>query len=366
VAVKVDKRLVAKALERAVRFADRNDGLPSEWVQRTEHIGESPSQTMVAFLGNALLARATYGVEIDPQSIKTRSGSRGYSTRGTVAVLVEGARAFVFDLGVGKREPLNNQPFFHANRVDRIPLEAVRPSTRPYLRALKKYLREIDSLNPTEAEQALAAFIVVRRRVAEEKRARAAEELKEQKISLARVGQMAASFVADRPESGRRGEAFAAAALDCVLPRVELDGVFDPDAFDVIAFRASDDEIPSLVVQVKQKVVDEDTAVELASASMEEGVAAALLLAMAAGQHPLNQQSIAARVERFGVTVLAVTSAVELLESLAVFSVKTPQEIALSLPGAFESRMRAIGCEEDAIDHWRELVAEMAEADLSK
>lgn len=357
--VKVDKQEVREALERAVRIADRGMGLPSQWIQRTEHIGESPSQTMVAFLGNALLARATYGNAIDPRSIKARSGERGYSTRGTVAVLVEGARAFVYDLGVNKREPLNNQPFFHADRVDRISLEEVRAGD--YLRSLKEYLKEIDSLDEVAAVEALAAFIVVRRRVAEEKRARAVQELRDQKQSLTRVGRLASSFVSDRPESGRRGQALAAAALDCVFPRVELGEVHDPDPFDVIAFRTKDEEVPSPVVQVKQKVADEDTAVELAHAAAAEGVASALLLAIAPAQKPLNQQSIAARVEPLGVTVVAVTSVIELLESLAVFSAKTPHDIAEQLPGKFERRMREIGCDEDAIDHWRELVAELAE-----
>jgi hypothetical protein len=358
--VRVDKGALREALERAVRIADQGTAVPLLWAQRTEHIADSPSKTMIAVLGNALLARAAFGAAIDPRSIKARSGPRGYSTRGTVSILVGGARDFGYDLGVNKAEPLNNQPFFHAERVDRIPLEEVRAGTRPYLRSLKSYLKEIDSLTEVEAEQALAAFIVVRRRTAEEKRRRASEELLGTPVSLPRLARVTASFVADRPEAGRRGQALAAAAFDCVLPRVELGAINDPDAFDVVAFRRRHDEIPSPVVQVKQKIVAEDAAIELAEAAAEEGSGAALLLAIADGQPMLDGQAIASRVEPLGIIVFAVTSVVELLTLLAVFSIRAPQEIASKLPRALEQRLQEIGCDEDGIDHWRELVAELA------
>jgi hypothetical protein len=359
--VRVDRAAVRAALERAVRIADRAEDVPMIWKQRTEHIGESPSQTMVAFLGNALLARATLGERIDPRSIKARSGERGYSTRGTVSVLVAGKRDFGYGLGVEKAEPLNNQPFFHSNRIDEIALEEVKSGARDYLRSLKSYLRNIDSLSKEDAEKALAAFIVVRRRVSEEKRRQAAAELEEDSISLPRLARAAASFVTDRPEQGRRGQALVAASLDCVLPRVELGAIHDPDAFDIIAFRNKDDEVPSPVVQVKQKVVGEDTAVELAEAAFATGSSTALLVAIASGQAPLDGQVIANRVDSLGVIVLAVTSVAQLLTALAVFSSRAPQEIASKLPEAFESRLREIGCKEDAIVEWRELVIELAE-----
>jgi hypothetical protein len=359
--VRVDREAVRAALERAVRIADRGEDIPAIWAQRTEHIGESPSQTMVAFLGNALLARATLGERIDPRSIKARSGERGYSTRGTVSVLVAGKRDFGYGLGAEKAEPLNNQPFFHANRIDEIALEEVKSGARDYLRALKSYLRDVDSLSEEEAEKALAAFIVARRQVSDEKRKQAVAELEEDPISLPRLARAAASFVTDRPEQGRRGQALAAAALDCVLPRVELGAIHDPDAFDVIAFRNKDDEVPSPVVQVKQKVVGEDTAVELAEAAFAAGSSAALLVAIASGQAPLDDQVIANRVESPGVIVLSVTSVAQLLTALAVFSSKPPQEIASRLPGVFEGRLREIGCEEEAVVEWREQVIELAE-----
>lgn len=357
--VKTNKGELREALERAVRIADRAEEIPALWAQRTEHIGDSPSQTMVAFLGNALLARATFGEEIDPRAIMARAGERGYSVRGTVSVLVDGKKAFGYGLGVEELEPLNNQPFLRPARVDEIGLETIKPGARQYLRALKGYLRDIDAMSAAEAEHALAAFIVVRRQVAELDRARAVEALRSTEVPLARLARAITAFVADHPELGRRGQALAAAVLDCNFARVELGGIHDPDPFDVVAFRDKDGRIPFQAVQVKQKVVGEDAAVQLAEAAAGAGIPTVLLVAIADGQPPIDDAAIAVRTESTGVTVQAVTSVPPLLRAVAIFAARTPEEIAHRLTAAFEERMVEIGCERDAIEHWRELVTEM-------
>jgi hypothetical protein len=357
--VRTNKGALREALERAVRIADRGQDIPNRWLQRTEHMGDSPSKTFVAFLGNALLARATYGEAIDPRAIKLRAGERGYSVRGTVSVLVDGKRDFGYGLGAEKAEPLNNQPFLRPARVEEIGLETVKAGAREYLRSLKGYLRDIDSIDAREAERALAAFIVVRRRVAEAARKKAAAELKSEPVSLPRLARVVAAFVADQTESGRRGQALAAAALDCALPRVELGAIHDPDAFDVIAFRDEEQVVPSFAVQVKQKVVDEEAAMELAEAAADEGVPTALLIAIGAGQPPIDEESVAGRTESLGVSVLVITSVAQLLRGLAAYSAVTPREIATQLPRAFDLRMREIECEPSALQQWEELVAEL-------
>jgi hypothetical protein len=354
--VKVSRRRLREALERSVAVADRGKELPVIWVQRTEHIGESPSKTMIAVLGNALLARATLGALVDPRSIKARSGPRGFSARGTVSVLVAGARDFGYDLGVNKPEPLNNQPWFHAERVDEISPEEVRAPSRTYLRTLKAYLKDIDSISAEEAECALAAFIDSRRQVADRRRIAASEDLRAATLSLPRLARIGQSFIDDDAEAGRRGQALVAAALQCVLPRVELGGIHDPDPFDVIAFRKKADSIPSPVVQVKQKVVGEEAAIDLAEAAMRHGSTTALLAAIAKGQPPLDDRAIAASTEELGVILLTVTSVVELLSALAVFSSRSPEEIVERLPSVYEAKLREIGVDEDAIVYWEELV----------
>jgi hypothetical protein len=356
----LSKAELQAALERAIRIADQDADLPEEWIQRTEHIGDCPSKGYTAVLGSALLARAAYGDEIDPLSIKGRSGSRGFSARGSVAVLVDNASTGGYHLGLTRAEPLNAQPWFHAERVDRISPEEVRQDSRTYLRALKGYLKELDALSKEEAEQALAAFISVRRKVAEAEveARRGGAAWAEGTIPLAKLAHLAQGFIREDPEQGRRGQALVAAALDCVFPRVELGDLHDPDAIDVFAWRQKGDPVASPVVQVKQKRVDARTAVELAEAGAEQGATAALLVAIASDQPALNQDGIAADVEHLGVTVLTVESVPALFSALAVFSAKAPEDIAAEFPKRYEVRLRDIDARPESVDDWRATVAE--------
>jgi SacI restriction endonuclease len=359
--VTLDKKQLQSALERAVRLADRGENLPSEWTERTAHIGESPSKTYVAVLASALLARTAYGERVDPRSIKARSGPRGFSARGSIAVLARNARDLGYDLGVPGPEPLNNQPWFHADRVDQIRSEEVRHDARDYLRSIKAYLKAIDSMSATEAEAALAAFIVSRRRVADDKREAAKRELSASRASLADLGDALQSFIAEDPEGGRRGQALVAAVLDCIFPRVELGAINDPDAFDVVAFRSKDDDVPSPVVQVKQKTVGEDTAILLAEMAATEGAPAALLAALDAAQPALDEQAIAAQTAHLGVIVATATSVPELFRKVAVFSAPRPREIATELPARYARRLREIEVKAASVGQLEELLDDLAE-----
>lgn len=359
--VTLDKNALQAALERAVRRADRGNEIPQEWLDRTDHIGECPSKTYIAVLASALLARATYGERIDPRSIKARSGPRGFSARGSIAVLARNARDFGYDLGVPGPEPLNNQPWFHADRVDEIRPEQVRQDTRNYLRSIQALLKAADALTAAEAEGALAALIVRRREVADARRDAASRELATTSSSLPDLISLLDSFIADDPEGGRRGQALVAAVLDCSLPRVELGGINDPDAFDVVGFRNKADVIPSPVVQVKQKVVGEDAALLLAEMASRAGSGAALLVAVAPGQPPLDDQAIAARVAHLGVVVVSITRLSDLFAGVAVFSQTPPEAIADGLPERLVTRLKEIGVREQSVDQLAALLDDLTD-----
>ena len=155
------KRVAREVLERAFAVAVSALPVPAIWVTRTERLGDSPSETYVAALGTSLLAKATDS-RVDAHSIKKRSGDCGYSIRGPghgvlAPFTMEPGRDF--DLGKKGPEPLNNQPFFANDRIDlSVVVEA---AARPYWVDLVSFLDDVQVMDETEAEAALAAFIRV-------------------------------------------------------------------------------------------------------------------------------------------------------------------------------------------------------------
>src|SRR5438067_432369 len=104
-------------------------------------MAESPAQTYVAALGTALLARAADG-RIDALTIKTKASPNAYSMRGVVKVLAALAPDYGYHLGVTRAEPLNNQPWFGASRVDRF--SNVRADVLPYHQDIVRYLSDLN------------------------------------------------------------------------------------------------------------------------------------------------------------------------------------------------------------------------------
>jgi hypothetical protein len=123
VGITLDRREMALQLERAVRYAeDPHQVLPVEWVERTEHMAGCPSRTYVAALGVALLAKAT-DERVDALTVKRKVSANAYSMRGAAAVLAGNAALYGYHLGVTGPEPLNNQPWFHGERIDQFRID---------------------------------------------------------------------------------------------------------------------------------------------------------------------------------------------------------------------------------------------------
>ncbi len=135
--------------------AESEAELPPIWVDRVNRIAESPSKTYVAALGTALLAKAT-DPSVDALTVKTKAGPNAYSMRGVAKVLVEGASLYGFHLGRTGPEPLNNQPWFGVDRVDKI--DNLKADALPYHRNMVRYLNDLNGYTAEEAFQALAVF----------------------------------------------------------------------------------------------------------------------------------------------------------------------------------------------------------------
>jgi hypothetical protein len=203
----VDREQTATVLKAAARLADSDGSVPEEWTQRTREIDECPSRSFTPALGTALLARAT-NPEIDALALKPEAGPHAYSARSVATnVLVPGAVKYGYDLRATGREPLNNQPFFRYDRIDRI--DHVRNDAMPWVTALTDACNAINKLGADDAKLALAAYLRVRMEAVP---ARRAIDTRNSPLSTVELPVQTEPIGAN--PAGERGQAFAMAAFD--------------------------------------------------------------------------------------------------------------------------------------------------------
>lgn len=352
--ITVNTKKLEHVLDEAVAVAESDNPLPEEWTRRTVRMGECPSQTYVAALGVALLAKAA-DPRVDVLTVKRRVSERAYSMRGVAKVLAGRAEHYGYHLGVTGPEPLNNQPFFHGDRIDRFGNQG--PDVQPFQREMVRWMRDLNDLNAEEARLGLAAYLRVRighaaqqRVLAEELRAEAAG------ASLGDIIELVDLFINEDPEGGRRGQALVAALLDCVgHERVQLAAINDPRAVDVLVWS---ENVTVLAVEVKQKPADEKVALHLADQARKCGADSALLVAIARDQEPLDRQSIRLQAQTQHRVLMLIVESVEELFSAAVVPARVrADEVAHVLPGVYLQRLQEHGASEGGQRYWADLCA---------
>jgi hypothetical protein len=170
VAEQVDQGRALRILNEEVA-ASHTGPVDAEWESIARHLStvcKGGSRTFIAFLGTALLAKAT-NLRIDPFAVKVRAGTPGaYSARALAQhVLAAHAPRLGIDIGVTGREPLNNQPFFRIDSVSREELKViVVPAARHGVDILCDALERLARVTTEkEARLALRSYLRVRRRV---------------------------------------------------------------------------------------------------------------------------------------------------------------------------------------------------------
>lgn len=355
VGIKISKERLAAVLERAVVLAESDAALPDIWARRVERIGDCPSKTYIAALGTALLAKAS-DPRVDVLTVKSKAGPNGYSMRGVVKVMVEKAPIYGYHLGRTGPEPLNNQPWFGADRIDRF--ENVRHDALPYHRDMVRYLTELNAASAADALDGLAVFLRIRLQFAEEEQTAARSLHVDASADLERLIQTLTIFVRDDPEGGRRGQALVAALFDIAHGEVHLAAINDPTGLDV---SMSDEGKILLGVEVKQKVVVEATALHLAEEAARRGVDKALLVALASEQHPLDRERVRRQaLAGHGVLTSIWEGIAELVTQVALQSSVTASEFANEVPTAYLRRMQEHGVSREGQQYWADVCAALA------
>jgi hypothetical protein len=346
------KALEAK-LEAAARLAESDHALPAEWIERTEHISDCPSQTYVAALGVALLAKAT-DPEVDSLTVKASVSPRAYSMRGAAKVLAGRARDYGYHLGVTRPEPLNNQPWFAGERIDRF--TRLKPGVQPFHNAFVRYMRQLNAFSEDEATLALAAFLRSRISYAREQPPPLSDNWKlDVGVGLIELSRVLESFIREDPEGGRRGQALVAAVFDAVFSKATTGAINAPQANDVQAY--ADGQMVN-GAEVKQKPIDEGWALSFAEELGKQGVRKGLICALAHDQKPLDRAVLLNEAEqRYGVTLSAVESVEELLALAVTWSPRGREVILDSIAASFGIRLRELQVSGDGLDHWEDIRA---------
>jgi hypothetical protein len=337
-------------LEQAVALAESDVRLPEEWTHRTLRISDCPSKTYIAAFGTALLAQATDS-RVDVLTVKSGAGPTAYSMRGVVKVLASRAAHYGYHLGVTKKEPLNNQPWYGGSRIDRF--TTVRDDAKPYHRDLIRYLNDLNQLKSEEAKLALAAFIRVRQEYQRADEERAAAISAPSGGDLEGLLEILEIFLNDDPEHGRRGQALAAAVLDFAHDDVHLASIHDPTGLDVSVRQRGR---PVLGVEVKQKLADEGIALQLAKAAREAGSHSALLLALAPDQRPLDREVIRSTAfGAHGVIALVCETVAEFVAHVLGYGAVDPAAFIAELPTAYLRRMQEHEVSAAGQQYWADL-----------
>jgi len=335
-------------------MAETDEPLPTEWVERVRRIASGKAKTYVPVLGTALLAKAT-DERIDPLTLKASAdhahGLRSYTARGLGhEVLVPLAQVHAVDLRVHGREPLNNSPFFRADRVNR-GMEAKYPDELDYL---VDSLEAVKPLSKTEALGALAAFI--RHGRSASAAAGLAIPILATGVDLPSLALAAAAFVASDPEAGRRGQAMVAAALDLSHPQIETRNVFASDRRlpgDVIIRQEGADPIP---VEVRQKQVAVKDLTAFLVALRAAGLHQAGYVAICPGQRALPWDDIVrGAAEGYGVALWVEANAVSFLARAAT-EAGDPARFVAEFPVRMMVRMEELEVSRAGREQWAAVV----------
>lgn len=346
----IDHAAADEILGMAVDAASRGT-VSAEWEAITEQLGSASSKTYTAALGTALLARAT-DERSDPMSIKATSAkARAYSARSLChGVLVPASRDYGFDLGATGREPLNNQPFFRYERIDK--MERVRDQAG--LRVLLKALRKVGRLDADKAAIALASFIRVRTEVADQKRR---ATLRDVDLGVRQAIDGAAAFLAEESEGGKRGQAFVAGMLDLVFGDVRMGRINDPSRRLVGDVQAMGGIQVLLAVEVRQKLVTDGDALAFARIASASGVANAAVAALSPEQPELDVVALRDEAEeQHAVLLTVVQSAGELISAALLWGNERTDSALRALPQSVADRLHEIEASERSITRWMEVM----------
>lgn len=299
--MKIDRKKAAEVVRTAAASAESSEALLQPWIEKVEKLSalckEGTPQTHIAFLGTAILAKSV-NTRADLFAIKpkhARGNPNAFSARSLChSVLVPLSAELGISLGVSGREPLNNQPYFRMTRLD--DGTPVHPSGQEAFDYMLVLVRELqDFSDESEARDALAAFIAVRRRY----QPRYEDYGADTQITSAQLIDAIGLLVRDNAEGGKRAQAAVAGLVDVFASpaRVESGRINDPSRKhpgDVCVASTDEDSAWEKAIEVRDKPVSLADVQIFAKKCADMGVREAAVIMVSAGQQPLDGESLSA------------------------------------------------------------------------
>ncbi|MCQ1987536.1 restriction endonuclease, SacI family [Arthrobacter sp. zg-Y844] len=349
--ISIDYEAAQEVLLEAVTIAKSDTRLPVEWKSHARAVFELEAKTWTPAFATLLLAKATDD-RIDTMSLKAEEGNaEAYSARGLChKVLVPAAVEHNFSIRNTGREPLNNQPFFRYDRIDKID-RVRRPADKEYFVAV---VEQANKLTGRLALQALAAFVREAFSVtaAAQKVVVKTNGLTAHGVRIA-VEDFLRIDARDRPH---RLQAFAAACLDLLYEDVKTRRINDPSRDlpgDVHALLGG---TVAVAMEVRGKAVTASDLSTFAQACEAAGLNRGVMFVDAPQQIRLEIHVGINNHSRI-TQVAAFTSAARLLGDALLWA-NSPLENAIdSFSKAFLVRLREIEVTLPTLQEWSRAVA---------
>ncbi len=349
-AITLSAEELAQTLERAYLLAISSQPLPPVWITRSEQLSQSPSVGFVAAIGAVLLAKATDD-SIDAFAIQAREGGAGaFNLRAAATALAARRRALGYDIGsTSDRDPINHGTLVSSKRWD-VALNRIRHDHKPFFELILTWLQDVNRMDRTEAVEALAAYLRVRRAVAPGAAVNTVPSALSRAPNLSDLIDVIDGFVGAESEGGSRGMALVGAAYRTAGFEVVLPSRNDPRRID-IAIKRND----MLVIgsEVKQLHTEEVTATTLVQDVVEAGCSRALLAVLPPGTVGFDKtRAIREAEEEYGV-ILRVTSGARQLFHEALSAAPVEIEMFCSaFPRAFAVALRDMRASDTTIETW--------------
>ena len=355
--ITLDKDKARRRLDDAIRIANSSKTVPQEWEQITDHLSNSTSKTYIAFLGAALLAKATDG-RVDPGSIKPESHRpESFSIRPLAHdVLVPASRGSEyppFHLGTTGPEPMNNQPFFRYSHLDDID----RHGGGPWFDVLQDAVEKVNELDEDRAVLALAAYIRRRTRVYADYRMEVEQQIGSVGDAMLLLELLEGfmtheSNAEDRP---LRLQAIVGGLVRASGARVSSQRLHDPSRHAPGDVHVPDKDNPWWVAEVKNKPLSQYEAEIFVERALEyETIQGVAIIVIHPDHNPIKRSKLSDYARQHGLLICVCESMIELL-SFIIAHPRADRPTVERVSEAIATQLEEMNASTDSLEEWRSL-----------